>query len=712
MSFELLSEPIRKYIRDKRWEELRPIQAAAIARILTTDNNYILASKTASGKTEAAFLPILSTVNFNESGVQVLYISPLIALINDQFLRIEELCKYLEVPVVKWHGEANKSQKNKLLIDPKGIVLITPESLEAMFVNNSYHVRHLFSSLKFMVIDEIHSFIGTDRGIQLMSIISRLNDNSSSPSRIIGLSATIGDFEEAKKFTGRYEETKVLLDKTTNKVQCYFKYFTSDKSELPLDILKDIYLETLNNNVLIFPNSRGKVEEIAVKLKKISERVGKYQNYFSHHSSIDKDVREYIEFFAKNNKRENFTIACTSTLELGIDIGSVDKVIQIDATHSIASLIQRIGRSGRKKDASSKLILYSTNSWSLLQSTATWLLYMDGFLEPPLSVKKPYDILIHQILSIVKEGTGININNLIKKIEKNSAFINISVEEIKELISYSIENEIIEKIGSEIIMGIEGEKIVNNRNFYSVFKTENNFKVINSGNTIGELPFSPQIQVEENIFLAARVWKIKTIDFKSHRIEVCPAADGKKPKFFGTSGEVHSKIRKKMLEILTSDENYEFLDIASYEELELLRKKFKIFNLNPNTEDRPVSIVGTQLTWYTFAGSRINRTLELLFEIAGIPYSMDEQESTFQLQTTDLKWNNLTHILFNSMENIDQQLLCFLEKYPSIIEFSKWSFLLPKKYQIYILKQKYYDFESTANYLKSIKLVVSHNQSY
>jgi ATP-dependent Lhr-like helicase len=148
MSYNLLSEPIRKYIRDKGWEQLRPIQSAAIERIISTDDNYILASRTASGKTEAAFLPILSKVNFNETGVLVLYISPLIALINDQFYRIEELCKNLEVTVTKWHGEANKTLKDRLVKQPTGIVLITPESLEAMFVNKPFNVKHLFFKLK------------------------------------------------------------------------------------------------------------------------------------------------------------------------------------------------------------------------------------------------------------------------------------------------------------------------------------------------------------------------------------------------------------------------------------------------------------------------------------------------------------------------------------------------------------------------------------
>ena len=361
MSFNLLSEPIRKFIYEKGWDELRPIQNAAISRILGSDENYILASRTASGKTEAAFLPILSKVDFNEPGVQVLYISPLIALINDQFYRVEELCKNLDVDVVKWHGEANKTVKDRLLKNPKGIVLITPESLEAMFVNKPFNVKQLFSNLKYVVIDEIHSFIGTDRGIQLKSILSRLQQVNHKSFSIVGLSATIGDYVEAKKFTGDELKTKVLLDKTAKEINSTFKYFKYKKTDLPQELLEDLYIETKDNKVLIFPNSRGRVEEVAVKLKKISEREKGHPNYFSHHSSVDREVREYVEYFAKNNNRQNFCISCTSTLELGIDIGVVDEVVQIDATHSIASLIQRVGRSGRKDGEISNLYLYATN---------------------------------------------------------------------------------------------------------------------------------------------------------------------------------------------------------------------------------------------------------------------------------------------------------------------------------------------------------------
>ncbi|MBE2281595.1 MAG: DEAD/DEAH box helicase, partial [Ignavibacteriaceae bacterium] len=498
MSFELLSEPIRKFIRDKGWEQLRPIQTAAIVKILASDDNFILASRTASGKTEAAFLPILSKVNFKQSGVQILYISPLIALINDQFYRIEKLCKNLDITVTKWHGEANKTLKDRLIKQPNGIVLITPESLEAMFVNKPFNIKQLFSNLKYIVVDEIHSFIGTDRGIQLKSIISRLQKINSKTFSIVGLSATIGDYNEAKKFTGNELKTKVLLDRTAKEINVVFRYFENHGSELPLELLKDLYIETKDNKVLIFPNNRGRAEEVAVKLNKISSRVKGHLNYFSHHSSVDREVREYVEYFAKNNRRQNFCISCTSTLELGIDIGTVDEVVQIDATHSISSLIQRVGRSGRKEGESSNLYLYATTKWNLLQSIACWLLYTDGFIEPPQKNEKPYDILLHQALSITKGHSGILLTELVKQLKENAAFNQIEVSEIEQILNHLIGIDLLEKLRSEVIIGIEGEKIVNSRDFYSVFKTEENFKVVHSGNTVGEIPFSPQIIENEN----------------------------------------------------------------------------------------------------------------------------------------------------------------------------------------------------------------------
>ncbi len=707
-AFNLLSEPIRKYIRDKKWESLRNIQEAAIQRIMTTDNNYVLISRTASGKTEAAFLPVLSKVNFKEPGVKVLYISPLIALINDQFVRVESLCEYLDVPVTKWHGEAAKGAKDRLMKNPEGIVLITPESLEAMFVNKPYNIRHLFSTLDYIVIDEIHSFLGSERGSHLQSLLNRLQKINVKKFSIVGLSATVSDanqYIELKNFLGDPDHTKIIRDITPKPINAVFKYFAASVEELPLPLLKDLYVRTRESKVLVFPNARGRVEEVAVKLKQISEKVGGHKNYFSHHSSVDKEVREYVEFFAKNSTLQNFCISCTSTLELGIDIGNVDEVVQIDATHSIASLIQRVGRSGRREGRASNLFLYATDPWSLLQSLACWLLYQEQYIEPIAVSEKPYDVLVHQILSIVKGSSGISLSQLLEEMRTNATFSAITKEETEEIIMHLVSVEFLEKLGTELIIGIEGEKLVNSRDFYSLFETQVFFKVSSNGVKIGELPLSPQIRENENIYLSAKIWSITDVDFKTKKIEVVPAKDGKRPTFFGEAADTAHRIREKMLEILISKESYDFLDDMGSEAIYELRKEFSVFTINDVKTERPLLTSNNTLSFYSFTSSRINRTLRFLLNILDIDPILHDEESLFEI--TGRSGNELITALkgIDRKQNINQMLTELLENSPGIIDFSKWGKYLPIQYQADLLKEKYFDFEGCYIYLQNLKFV-------
>lgn len=703
--FELLAEPVRKYIRDKRWEALRPIQNAAIQHILTTDKNFILASRTASGKTEAAFLPILSKVDFNQPGVKVLYISPLIALINDQFLRVEELCQYLDVPVTKWHGEANKTLKQKLLKEPAGIVLITPESLEAMFVNAPANVNHLFGRLEYVVIDEIHSFIGTDRGVQLKSILSRLQQVNVSFFKIIGLSATIGDYTEAKEMTGDAQNTTILRDKTAKRIDTAFKFFHMEGVDLPLDLLKDLYLNTKDDKVLIFPNSRGRAEEIAVKLKKISDRVKGHPYYFSHHSSVDKELREYIENFVKNNRRYPFAIACTSTLELGIDIGSVDKVVQVDATSSIASLIQRLGRSGRKDHQNSSLLFYATDPWSLLQSLACLSLYREEVIEPVFVTKKPYDVLLHQILSIVKQLSGCTLEQLLERLLRNFAFTGIKNESIRAIIQSLADADIFEIVGNELIIGIEGEKIVNTKDFYTVFKSEPNFKVIHQNKTIGEIPLLSIIQVDENILLAAKIWKVVDIDFKAKKITVMPAHDGNKPRFVGSGADVHPIIRQKMLKLLKSTETWPDLDEPAAEALRQLKHDFLNYPIENYSYERPILLMEGAVKVYTFQGTVVNRSLHFVLALLAVNFDYHEQDSSFKIPTDGPGVHQLFEQGLEKLKDIDTFLSQALIANPGLIEFSKWGRYLPLEYQCRILKEKHYDFGNLEIFLQNLRLV-------
>lgn len=709
MAYTLLSKPIRRYIYDQGWESLRPIQVATINKVLSTSNHYIIASRTASGKTEAAFLPILSQVNFNEKGVAVLYISPLIALINDQFTRIEDLCSYLDIPVTKWHGEAQISKKKKLVKNPKGVVLITPESLEAMLNNRFYEACHLFKNLKYVVIDEIHSFIGTDRGIHLQSLLARLKIINNSKYRIIGLSATLGNYQTAKEFTGDASSTLVLRDKQQKNVNVKFIYHECSECKLSVKLLTDIYCETRVNKALIFPNSRSRVEEIAVNLKKISLKNNGHQNYFAHHSSIDKRVRESIEFFAKRNIDEPFSITCTSTLELGIDIGSVDKVIQVDSTNSVSSLIQRLGRSGRKEGDISKLTVYSTNQWSLLQSIAIWNLHETGYIDSAITRNYPYDILAYQILSIIKGASGMKTHDLYNNIKANYILNRISREDLTLIIKNLIDKDYLELIDQELIIGMKGEILVNNKNFYSCFQTDYEFKVIHAGSNIGQIPISVQLKEDENIFLAARIWKIKNVDFKSKRIDVTPTNDGKRPIFNGLSVDVKSDIRQQMFNIIFNEITYSFLDKMSCDVLETLRSKFKYFQPTNVTTDRLLLPISNGIKIYTFTSCKINRTICLLLHIKQTEFTLSPHDSCICLNASysdfiDLKLENI------SEDEINESLKEYITKKPGILDVVKWCKLLPIKHQVEILKDVFYDIEGTSLFLQHTKFILPSPQ--
>ena len=456
--------------------------------------------------------------------------------------------------------------------------------------------------------------------------------------------------------------------------------------------------------MLIFPNSRGRVEEISVKLKNISKKNGGHTNFFAHHSAVNKEEREFVEFFAKNSKRQNFSISCTSTLELGIDIGSVDEVIQIDASNSVSSLIQRVGRSGRRKGSCSKLVLYATTPWSMLQSLACWNLHRRGYIEPTDVTVRPYDILGHQALSIIKGWHGIDYKTLVQKLSSNFAFQNIQKTDFFEIIEHFIQEDLIEKLGNELIIGVKGEKLVNSSDFYSTFAQEINLQAIYNNNVIGELPFSLQVQSNNNLFLAAKIWKIEEVDLKTRKVYVIPANDGEKPIFSGATVNVHSSIHREMFTILLSKGEFDVLDENSKLILEDMRKIFSKMDIKNPISERPVMFSKKNSKIYIFAGSKITSTLRYLLSQIGLSASINESDGYCSIKINNAfsveKWNSILAL----QENVDTLLFRTLEEKPYLIDVFKWGKYLPKKYIVSLIKQKLYDFDGAFDFVKTIKL--------
>ena len=630
-AFSLLSRDIQEFIRDKGWQEPRPIQTAAITKIINTDLNYILSSKTASGKTEAAFLPVLTLaygeghrrMDDYEEGVRVLYISPLIALINDQMERMEELCAYLGVPVTKWHGEASSSAKQRIIRHPEGVVLMTPESLEAMFQNKPENVARLFGNLDFIIIDEIHYFLGTDRGTHLRSLLERLRQECARqfgeayrPFRWVGLSATIGgDMSAAKGFLGDPEHTRVLIDNGKRVTEVCFRYVKRDEDgQITEQFYDEVYEGTKGLQSLVFPNSRAKVEVMANELK---ARAEDNAVILAHHASLTRQTREDVEATVKAADGSPFTICCTSTLELGIDLPSVDQICQIESVPSVSSLAQRTGRSGRSSGKAA-VDMYCTLEWNLLRNVACWNLYSGGTVEAPDDKGMWYNVLVHQMLSIVTETTEETADKrpdkdeVVDKVLSIPAFSFCSREECVSIVEHLMAKDILEEVSGKMAIGPAGSRLVKKMNSYVVFATPFNYKVFHNGECIGELEPSVALKEKYCFLLAARKWVIVRIDHEKRLIDVEISKDGKKPQFISEVPMTAVEVEQEMKRILLEGESFDFLQEEEAAVLASLQQELESYRLLGEAK-MPYKTNGAGfICFYPFRGTRVSNTLALL----------------------------------------------------------------------------------------------------
>ncbi len=628
-TFKLLSPNIQKKIWNMKWEAFTPIQEKAIPSIIETKQDVILSSGTASGKTEAAFLPILSMVEKEaEENLKVIYISPLKALINNQYERIINLSEYTNIPIHRWHGDISQSKKKKFTKNPSGILQITPESIESLFVNRTEQLYMMFKDLDFIVIDEIHSFLDDERGVHLRSLLHRIENYSTNKPRMIGLSATLDNFAFVQGWVNYDNPANVNIIESpgSDKDLLYsLMHFPSGKSgQKPLELFEDMRDLTKEQKGLIFSNSRGGVEEGTVMLNRLAKKEGvKEETYYAHHSSINKEEREYVEKKMAESSYPRSVLA-TSSLELGIDVGEIDIVVQLDSTFTVSSLKQRLGRSGRKQEASQYLQLYSTSDDSLLQSLAVMELVKEKWVEPAIGYPVPYDILFHQILSICKETNGIQKGKLLEYITNISIFHELEVRKIDMMISFMLENEHLEMIKgpNELIIGLEGERLLRGKEFYSVFMTTEQFEVLQGVKSIGTIDKIMLLNEGDNLILSGKLWKIMKIDTKRNKVYVQKAVDGKPPKYLSGGQKIHKKIGEKMIEILCSDESFEYADEEAVAALNDIRVPY---HANEVTYTSRI-IWGKQgeMVFETFTGTNIVKTLVWMLRSRGFEIKMPD----------------------------------------------------------------------------------------
>lgn len=637
--FGRLHETIRRWVWSKGWTSLRDAQEQAIKPILAGDRDVIIAAATASGKTEATFLPILTQIaNSGEESSLAIYISPLKALINDQWGRLDELCQELNISVTPWHGDASASRKQKFFNRPRGVLLITPESLESMFVRRGSAIPRIFAELSYLVVDELHAFIGSDRGKQMQSLLSRIEAAAGRRIPRIGLSATLGDMDAAKRFLRSESGSVDLIESRASgqslgvQVRGYIiPARIGGETEAPPvaeeAVADHLYKVLSGSNNLIFPNSRSKVEFYTDALRRRCEHDNRPVEYWPHHGSLARDIREETERALKDGSRPA-TAICTNTLELGIDIGAVKSVAQIGAGPSVASLRQRLGRSGRRAGERAVLRAYaieneltSKSSTSdklregLVQSIAMINLLLKGWFEPPNSSSLNLSTLVQQTLSVIAERGGATAKQLYESLVLKGAFAGLSVSEFTDLLRGLAAKELISQDATGLLLlGPVGERMVASYDFFAAFASGDEWQIENAGRVMGTLPITSPVFVSMRIIFGGRRWSIESIDEQGKTIVVVADKGGIPPRFDGGSINVHQIVRAEMRRVLDRSDPVTFLDEAATRLLEEARSNYAKLGL-ANTQ---VLQMGDSFELITWSGDDSNDALVMLLRGLGL----------------------------------------------------------------------------------------------
>ena len=618
---------IQDYIFRSGWKTLRGVQNAAGDAIFNTKDNVLLTASTASGKTEAAFFPILTLLDEEPSqSVGVLYIAPLKALINDQFGRLNELCEEAGIPVYRWHGDVSQSHKRKLLRKPSGILQITPESLESLMINKHMEIPSLFGDLRFVVIDEIHSLLRGDRGMQTFCLIERMCRLAGCDPRRIGLSATIGNPEEAGKFlaagSGRptviprfdggkevwrlsmehFFNTDPQADELCEDPQTEEMKDSEDHAVPPMDMpikepatdtapkaadpgLGYIFEHTRGKKCLIFTNSREECESVCQVLRQYCEANHEPERFLIHHGNLSASYRESAEEEMKDDD-SLLSVCATATLELGIDIGKLERAFHIDAPFTVSGFLQRLGRTGRRGEPSEMWFVMRENHpearamlpdlipWYMIQGIALIQLYIEErFVEPPKADRLPYSLLYHQTMSTLASCGEMTPGELASRVLPLNCFSRVTTEDYRLLLRHLLEIDHINRTeNGGLIVGISGERITNNYKFYAVFRENIEYRVHNGSQELGTIVKPPP--VGDKIAIAGRVWVVEEVDHKRREV-YCSLVKGNIPAYFGdVAGEIHTRILERMFGVLSEEKTYPYLMSHAAGRLKEARKCF------------------------------------------------------------------------------------------------------------------------------------------
>ena len=627
------------------WKDLNSIQNKAIPSVLNNKDTLILAP-TASGKTEAALIPIFNDIiRKGHDPLSVLYVSPLKALINDMYNRIERWADYFDLTVTKWHGDVSPSEKDKFVRQPTDFLCITPESLEVILMNrNGEDKENIFSNIKFILIDEIHYFADSDRGIQLNSLLNRIKKYTGDDVVTIGLSATVGNPDLIAEWVNPDNPADIVRDTSGRELKYKVLPFNEYNVHIPLK-------RFIGRKVLIFVNSRATAELVYRNLKDNL----KLKNIYIHHGSINKDTREENERKFKNNPG-GFMVS-TSTLELGIDIGDIDVVVHLNPPYSVSSFSQRIGRSGRRSKVQRTIIL--SQGFNLLVSLAELMLHYENQVEEINISTHSKDIYFHQILSSTFEKGRVHAKQLYDELKGCYAFSDISYEDCKEMLKFMEEQEFVDINNGYVSLGYNFEKTFGKRNFmefFAVFYPSFEYKIFEGRSEIGglDVSFATTLNIGDEFILAGKLWKVTGINHENFKINVSKMPNAKKnlPKWVSDGPALPYLISRKVYDILLGDFDRNYLKdfkkgTAQY--IEDMLTKAHDYGFSKGIIPVNIDSNSKEITIYTFAGHKANRLLMKLFNL----YHDTYQEMvtpffiSFKVRGNEITGSDIESLIYN-----------------------------------------------------------------
>lgn len=677
------------------WTSLRPVQEQASHALLDGKNAVILAP-TAGGKTEASMFPMLAQLIANEpTGIGLLYIAPIKALLNNQAERLGLYTEMVGLRRFLWHGDVKASQKKAFVKEPDHLLMTTPESLEVMLLSSKIPHAKLFSDLRGIVIDEVHALAGCDRGTHLISVLERIARFTENDIQRVGLSATVGNPEAILQWLqGTSQRDGCVVDPPKPPSPKDLKIYLRETLGA---ITKDASTLAQGRKSLFFCQSRSLAEDIAERMRDRGTDV------FVHHSSVSLEERAAAE--ERFHSGTNASIVCTSTLELGIDVGDLDLVLQANAPSTVSSFLQRLGRTGRRSGQRANTTFYCEDMEPALQAMAIIELARQGWVESVPVQTRTWPVLVHQLLALTLQFGAISPERCWEQLSIISDFSGITKEEYNHLIQHMIKEDFLYSSGGLLSMGTQAERIFGRKNFmeiYAVFSSPQLYKVQTKANYIVgslEQTFVDKLVPDISTFLlGGRAWIVLNISHDDRSVRVTPAPRGKKPSWGGFIPQLLSfELCQQVKAILQSNDSVPYIDNISQAALDEGRQ-----DLQPLLAKTGLQCEADRVLWWTFAGGKINHTLKygLQFQhdwkIVADNFKIKIEGDSVGRATVNLAIQEISKPLFWHNPKTTEFVLSQLPEY----RLSKFQPALPYKYSLEVISNYLLDIPQTIRFLE------------